>query len=471
MGNDALAARIALGGMSGSGWRRLRSMIQRDSSRAEGLEISPTADSPAVFLSNAGRTPGQVFLLGYLSPAEAIAGALSDRGDPFKALAVWKREAESLRAALNRNPEACTLVHVGAAISDPDRFRSLIALRTGVEVGAPDPEPDLAPRLLPFLELAEAFASESAEAAELHEVLDRSALISAEEVQRAPALERVRGAQLFARSGAVHQDAWRALSDLLSALGRGFDTKESETAVARLQSAAESFSQAPDHADAGESLSAAASSIAAHIAGIKKSIAAERSQASSRARFSERFVETMRRDLAQCSAALVEANQARLDAEDGARRARDELTAKTEAVALLHAELQAERRRILRLPSAKQMLLRLPVVGAMIRKIALRRNLGLLRGSDLFDADWYREKNADVAASGVDPAQHYLLYGGVEGRAAGPKFCSKAYLTAYPDVAESNQNPLIHYLKRGQAEGRAITAAQAPVISLDQEQG
>lgn len=43
-----------------------------------------------------------------------------------------------------------------------------------------------------------------------------------------------------------------------------------------------------------------------------------------------------------------------------------------------------------------------------------------LRRSKDFDAKWYLRANPDVAASGVDPALHYLAAGIKEGRAPGP---------------------------------------------------
>ncbi len=43
-----------------------------------------------------------------------------------------------------------------------------------------------------------------------------------------------------------------------------------------------------------------------------------------------------------------------------------------------------------------------------------------LRRSKVFDAEWYLIANPDVAASGVDPALHFLAAGMREGRAPGP---------------------------------------------------
>tara|TARA_Y100000592_G_C5251187_1_gene212904 strand:- start:15 stop:296 length:282 start_codon:yes stop_codon:yes gene_type:complete len=83
--------------------------------------------------------------------------------------------------------------------------------------------------------------------------------------------------------------------------------------------------------------------------------------------------------------------------------------------------------------------------------------MGLLYTSDLFDADWYLDTYPDVSGAGLDPAEHYLLYGAKEGRKPSPQFDGKWYLKANPDVAKENRNPLIHYLKFGRAENRSIS--------------
>ena len=73
----------------------------------------------------------------------------------------------------------------------------------------------------------------------------------------------------------------------------------------------------------------------------------------------------------------------------------------------------------------------------------------------LFDADYYRESNPDVAASRWPPRVHYLLFGGPEGRNPHPLFDVSYYLSRYPDVRKSRINPLFHYVLFGAAEGRS----------------
>ncbi len=88
------------------------------------------------------------------------------------------------------------------------------------------------------------------------------------------------------------------------------------------------------------------------------------------------------------------------------------------------------------------------------RTYRMIRDLWLIRKSGYFDREWYLARNPDVAKSGMDPARHYLMHGGFEGRDPGPKFSSQWYLDKYPDVRAAGINPLVHYLRFGQREGR-----------------
>lgn len=84
----------------------------------------------------------------------------------------------------------------------------------------------------------------------------------------------------------------------------------------------------------------------------------------------------------------------------------------------------------------------------------LSNELALIRSSALFDADWYLANNPDIARVQEDPASHYLLTGGFEGRDPSPYFDSSWYLDAYLDVRKTGINPLVHYLKYGIKEDR-----------------
>ncbi len=69
--------------------------------------------------------------------------------------------------------------------------------------------------------------------------------------------------------------------------------------------------------------------------------------------------------------------------------------------------------------------------------------------SFLFERDWYLEQYSNVAVSGGDPLQHYLLHGVAEGRNPNRFFDTRWYLAQYPDVRASGWNPLLHYIEKG----------------------
>ncbi len=84
----------------------------------------------------------------------------------------------------------------------------------------------------------------------------------------------------------------------------------------------------------------------------------------------------------------------------------------------------------------------------------------LIRRSPLFDPDFYLNEYPDLAAAGVDPAVHYFLHGGEEGRNPGPYFLTNEYLRQNPEVAAASMNALYHYKSRGREEGRLLPYQQ-----------
>lgn len=80
------------------------------------------------------------------------------------------------------------------------------------------------------------------------------------------------------------------------------------------------------------------------------------------------------------------------------------------------------------------------------------------RFGPLFDAEWYRTNNPDLAASGVEPLLHYLREGARQGRDPNPLFHAAWYLARNPDVAAGVLLPLDHYIRFGAAEGRDPSA-------------
>lgn len=95
---------------------------------------------------------------------------------------------------------------------------------------------------------------------------------------------------------------------------------------------------------------------------------------------------------------------------------------------------------------------RLPGLAARARSVVRSPDDALV--ADGMDPDWYRAMNPDVAASGADPADHFLRHGWREGRDPVPGFSVRDYLELYPDIADAGINPFLHWLKAGKAEGR-----------------
>ena len=90
----------------------------------------------------------------------------------------------------------------------------------------------------------------------------------------------------------------------------------------------------------------------------------------------------------------------------------------------------------------------------LTRMIRLKSDISMITSSKLFDESYYLKQNPDVNLGGMNPARHYLLYGGFEGRDPSPEFSSNWYEKTYPDVKSAGINPLVHYLKYGKAESR-----------------
>jgi len=72
----------------------------------------------------------------------------------------------------------------------------------------------------------------------------------------------------------------------------------------------------------------------------------------------------------------------------------------------------------------------------------------------VFDADWYRSRYPDIAASGLEPLQHFLDHGLAENRDPNRFFECDWYNEHYPDVAVSLLPALLHYLQSGAEELR-----------------
>jgi FMN phosphatase YigB (HAD superfamily) len=76
-----------------------------------------------------------------------------------------------------------------------------------------------------------------------------------------------------------------------------------------------------------------------------------------------------------------------------------------------------------------------------------------LRIAAVFDADFYLERNPDVALAAVDPLDHYCRRGWIEGRDPNPLFWTEWYLHRYRDVAAAAVEPLRYHLETGWRAG------------------
>ncbi|MEP7159064.1 MAG: glycosyltransferase family A protein [Chloroflexota bacterium] len=90
----------------------------------------------------------------------------------------------------------------------------------------------------------------------------------------------------------------------------------------------------------------------------------------------------------------------------------------------------------------------------------IRRRVRLrLRPNPLFERAWYAATNADLA--GAEPYRHWRDVGAAQERNPNPGFRTGWYVAQYPDVAASRLNPLDHYYVYGQLEGRAPAPPEA----------
>ena len=89
------------------------------------------------------------------------------------------------------------------------------------------------------------------------------------------------------------------------------------------------------------------------------------------------------------------------------------------------------------------------------------KNYQLVSNSGFFNKKWYAKRY--LLGQNVDPIEHYLQEGWVNGYNPSKKFDTKFYLSKYPDIARAGINPLLHYLQKGKNEGRQ---PKAPKLSL-----
>ena len=82
------------------------------------------------------------------------------------------------------------------------------------------------------------------------------------------------------------------------------------------------------------------------------------------------------------------------------------------------------------------------------------KRFAVMPAAVLFDPAWYLSEYPDIAASGLDPLQHYVAFGAREGRNPNPVFDTHWYLTRNPPLNPAKVNPLEHYWQLGAREDR-----------------
>ncbi len=80
--------------------------------------------------------------------------------------------------------------------------------------------------------------------------------------------------------------------------------------------------------------------------------------------------------------------------------------------------------------------------------------IDILRGSPLFDAQWYQLGNLDVLFADMDPALHYLQGGARENRDPGPRFSTGG--VRLDQKLGEDDNPLLHWHAQGADESAAL---------------
>lgn len=86
--------------------------------------------------------------------------------------------------------------------------------------------------------------------------------------------------------------------------------------------------------------------------------------------------------------------------------------------------------------------------------------LAVIRESPLFDATWYARRYADVGQSGLHPAAHFLRFGRILRRPAGPDFDTGFCMDTYNDIRRSRLNPLVVHHTAADVDRRPTTPAQ-----------
>ncbi|BEV01872.1 hypothetical protein [Novosphingobium olei] len=159
---------------------------------------------------------------------------------------------------------------------------------------------------------------------------------------------------------------------------------------------------------------------------------------------------SLRKSLAASQASVKKLQQEASVREAQLNGLQDELLDRAAANARLAMAPQRQGRATFALPDFT-----LPLSPKARRKERRNRVIrALIISSGLFDEKFYAARYPDVIAAGADPLDHFIKFGGAEGRHPSAAFNSKWYLSENPDVQSAGLNPLVHYLEFGRDEGR-----------------
>ncbi len=98
---------------------------------------------------------------------------------------------------------------------------------------------------------------------------------------------------------------------------------------------------------------------------------------------------------------------------------------------------------------------RIPILHVLPRRLVIPFEGVLIRlkGDGLFDPDFYRLQNLDVARTGNDPFSHYLRHGWREGRAPNARFDDGHYRSQSGLRSQAPVSALAHYVALGKSGG------------------
>ena len=91
-----------------------------------------------------------------------------------------------------------------------------------------------------------------------------------------------------------------------------------------------------------------------------------------------------------------------------------------------------------------------------LEKKRINKQCRLIMKSKLFDVQFYNETYPDVHDSSINPVEHFVRFGGMEGRNPSRDFHSQWYLDAYGTELDDGVNPLVDYLEVGVKAGRQV---------------